>query len=170
MPCKRDSLSPAQKLDGHLIQDSLPAHRRSFAPEWKRPVDAEHADQVLYDSRSYYDQHAHSLPDLAPGAHVAIQNPTSKAWDIYGTVTAVTPYRRYFICTRFSQVLVCNRRFFRKRTALSVHAPTVHTPAPQEVLNGNVEPPPVPDTAPTVVTPRRSGRKRQQPARLIEEF
>ena len=165
-PCKRDSLSPAQKLYGHPIQDSLPAHRRSFSPEWQRPVDAEHADEVLHDSESYYDQHAHPLPDLAPGAHVAIQNPTSKAWDIYGTVTAVTPYRRYFIRTRSGRVLVRNRRFLRKRTALSVHAPTVHTPAPQEVPNINVEPPP----APRVVTPRRSGRKRQRPARLIEEF
>jgi len=29
--CRRDGLPPAQKLYGHPIQDSLPAHRRSFA-------------------------------------------------------------------------------------------------------------------------------------------
>ena len=29
-PTKRDGLSPAQKLYGHPVQDSLPAHRRSF--------------------------------------------------------------------------------------------------------------------------------------------
>ena len=35
-PSRRDGQSPAQKLYGHPIQDTLPAHRRSFAPEWQR--------------------------------------------------------------------------------------------------------------------------------------
>ena len=34
-PC-RDNLSPAQKLFGHPVQDTLPAHRRAFAPESQR--------------------------------------------------------------------------------------------------------------------------------------
>ena len=34
-PSRKDSLSPAQKLYGHPVQDTLPAHRRSFAPEWQ---------------------------------------------------------------------------------------------------------------------------------------
>ena len=32
-PCRKNGLSPAQKLFGHPVQDTLPAHRRSFAPE-----------------------------------------------------------------------------------------------------------------------------------------
>ena len=31
-PSQQDRLSPAQKLFGHPIQDTLPAHRRAFAP------------------------------------------------------------------------------------------------------------------------------------------
>ena len=36
----------------------------------------------------------------AVGSHVAIQNPTSKMWDIYGLITAVGPCRRYFVRTQ----------------------------------------------------------------------
>ena len=35
-PSRRDGLSSAQKLYGHPVQDTLPAHRRSFAPEWQQ--------------------------------------------------------------------------------------------------------------------------------------
>ena len=83
-PCRRYGTSPAQKLYGHPIQNSLPAHRRSFAPEWQRPIDTQHAKDVLQKAESFYDKHAHPLPDLALGAHVAIQNPTSKVWHHHG--------------------------------------------------------------------------------------
>ena len=33
-PSRRDGVSPAQKLFGHPIQDTLPAHRRAFSAEW----------------------------------------------------------------------------------------------------------------------------------------
>ena len=35
-PTRKDGLSLAQKLFGHPVQDTLPAHHRSFAPEWQR--------------------------------------------------------------------------------------------------------------------------------------
>ena len=35
-PSRKDGLSPAQNLYGHPIQDTLPAHRRSFSPDWQR--------------------------------------------------------------------------------------------------------------------------------------
>ena len=35
-PSHRDGLSPAQKLYGRPIQDTLPAHCHSFALEWQR--------------------------------------------------------------------------------------------------------------------------------------
>ena len=36
-PCK-DGLSPAQKLLGQPIQDTLPANRRAFSSEWQRSI------------------------------------------------------------------------------------------------------------------------------------
>ena len=35
-PSRKDGQSPAQKLYGRPIQDTLPAHRRLFSPEWQR--------------------------------------------------------------------------------------------------------------------------------------
>ena len=34
-PFRKDGQSPAQKLFGRPMQDTLPAHRHSFSPEWQ---------------------------------------------------------------------------------------------------------------------------------------
>ena len=39
-PSLKDGLSPAQKLYGHPVQDTLPAHRCSFSQEWQRKAEA----------------------------------------------------------------------------------------------------------------------------------
>ena len=110
-PCRKDGLSPTQKIFGHPVQDTLPAYRRSFAPKWQRS--SQEADSATTHtsktSQATYDQHAHPLSDLQVGNHVAVQNPTSKLWDIYGTITAVGPYRHYFIKTQSGRILVRNR-------------------------------------------------------------
>ena len=167
-PCRRDGKSPAQKLYGHPVQDSLPAHRRSFAPEWQRPINTEYTNYVLQKAESFYNQHAHPLPDLSPGTHVAVQNPVSKAWDIYGVVTTISPHRRYFIRTQSGRVLVRNRRFLRKRTAISIYAPVEPTQVSPD-LQQSIQPPLSTDPNPNQLAPRRSGRKTRKPARLIEE-
>ena len=84
-PCRTDGLSPAQKLFGHPVQDTLPAHCGSFAPEWQRS--SQEADvATIYTSETSlatYDQHAHSLSDLQVGNHVAVQNPTNhSSWTV----------------------------------------------------------------------------------------
>ena len=51
-PCRKDGLSPAQKLFGHPVQDTLTAHRRSFAPEWqKSTIEAETQAQETKDNQ-----------------------------------------------------------------------------------------------------------------------
>lgn len=151
-PCRKDGLSPAQKLFGHPVQDTLPAHRRSFAPEWQRS--SQEADSAathtLEMSQAAYDQHAHSLSDLQVGNHVAVQNTTSKMWDIYGTITAIGPHRRYFIKTQSGRILVRNRRFIRKRSPLSIAGPS-------------------PGPSPGPPEPRRSSRTSRRPLRLSED-
>ena len=94
-PSRRDGLSPAQKLFGKPIQDSIPAHHRIFAPQWQKAFVEDHFFNIT-STEDYYNQHAHPLPEITVGTNVAIQNPTTKRWDIlYGTVVAVGPYRRY---------------------------------------------------------------------------
>ena len=122
-PSRKDGLSPAQKLFGHPVQDILPAHRRSFLPQWQRPV------HTSKSSAAYYNLHAHNLPDIHVGSHVAVQNPQSRLWDIYGIVTEIGPHRRYYIKTTGGRVLVRNRRFLRRLVPASVSKGlTPHTP------------------------------------------
>ena len=159
-PSRKDGLSPAQKLLGQPVQDTLPAHRRSFAQEWQQSSDE--TDKIAANteqkSREHYDQHARALAELQIGNHVAIRNPTSKLWDIYGTIATVGPHRRYFVKTHSGRVLVRNRRFLRKRVPISVHG-------------GNLESAPanITSQAPPPLEPRRSTRERKTPQYLYND-
>ena len=162
-PSRKDGKSPAQKLYGKPIQDTLPAHRRSFAVEWQ--LQSEDADKKLEDTKTAveqsYNQHARPLPDINVGTKVAIQDQCTKRWDIYGTVTDIGPHRRYFIKTLSGRVLVRNRRFLRKRLPVSL---VPHT------SSGDLTPPaPLPSPILTPA-PRRSSRARKPTKRLIEEM
>ena len=110
-PSRKDGLSPAQKLFGQPIQDTLPAHRCSFSPEWQKCMNEaeQQATNVSDQSETFYNPHAHSLPYIHVGSTVALQNPQTKLWDIYGTVVAVGPHRRYHIKTLSGHILVRNR-------------------------------------------------------------
>ena len=157
-PCRRDGLSPAQKLFGRPIQDHLPAHRRSFAPEWQKSsleADAT-AQEVQCNTQDFYNQHSQNLSDLNIGSHVAVQHPVTKLWEIYGIVTAIGSHRRYFVKTQSGRVLVRNRRFLRKRIPISIAAPA------------SVDPPCMLPQQPPAHRPRRSTRLRKRPQRLIE--
>ena len=59
MPYRKDGLSPAQKLFGHPIQDTLPAHRRSFAPEWQKGTQEaeQQVTETLEQSKTFYNIH-----------------------------------------------------------------------------------------------------------------
>ena len=83
---------------------------------------------------------------------VAIQNPTSAMWDIYGIITSIGSHRRYFIKTQSGRILVRNRRFIRKRLPLSIAG---HGPPPAQ--------------PPVLPSPRRSSRTSQPPLRLSED-
>ena len=108
-PSHKDGLSPAQKLFGTPVQDSLHAHCRSFLPCWqKQPEDAETQAKLSQEkTQDFYNLHVHNLPDIGIGSHVALQHPQTKMWDIYGIVVDVSPagHRRYFIKTQNGRIL-----------------------------------------------------------------
>ena len=56
-PTRKDGLSPTQKLFGHPVQDTLPAHHRSFAPEWQRTSQEaqQQTDITLQSSANFYN-------------------------------------------------------------------------------------------------------------------
>ena len=163
-PSRRDGLSPAQKLFGRPIQDTLPAHRRAFSSEWQRSIEEaekltdEHQEEVEH----YYNQHAHSLPEIHIGSNVAIQNGDTKCWDIYGKVTHIGPYRRYYVKTSSGRVLVRNRRFLRRRVPLSIPDHNIIQNEPPRQSVG--------DTEQSQSVPRRPNRQRRRTKRLIEDM
>ena len=104
----------------------------------------------------HYNRRAHPLPEIHIGTNVAIQNPLTKQWDIYGVVTHIGPYRQYHVKLINGRVLVRNRRFIRRRVpAIPFRPSEVHVPP--------AEPPSPPPL-------RRSSRLRKQPIRYADEF
>ena len=162
-PSQSDHLSPAQKLFGQPIQDTIPAHHRAFAPQWQQNAEEaeqralHHQDQV----EKHYNQHARDLPELSIGSKVAVHNSCTKLWDIYGNITAIGPYRRYHIKTAGGRILIRNRRYIRRRFPAA-------PPGYQHAILPAPAPSPTPDSATT--PPRRSSRPHTRPPRLIEEI
>ncbi len=162
-PSQRDGLSPAQKLFGRPVQDTLPGHNRDFKLEWQRS--AEEADQIALHHKekveSYYNRHARHLPEIYVGSKVAIQNSITKLWDIYGVVTDIGPHRRYYIKTTSGRVLVHNSRFLHR------HIPVI--PPQDTTFQPNTVTPPATPSPPPVPN-RRSSRPHKKSRRLMKKF
>jgi hypothetical protein len=62
-----------------------------------------------YKKKNGLPETTHPLPDIQIGSHVALQNPVSKLWDIYGTVTDIGPYRKYFVRATSRYVLLAKK-------------------------------------------------------------
>ena len=181
---RKDGQSPAQKLFGRPIQNTLPAHHRSFAAEWQcTTLEAEQlADRTSTQTEVYYNKHAQDLQDIKVGSTVALQNPRTKLWDIYGAVVNVSPHRRYLVKIRAGRVLVQNRRFLRccspastiTRAGGSMQPPTLTQPAGR-VPRSNIPHSSSPETPvqhQQTLPPqelRRSERTSRPPQRLIED-
>ena len=169
-PSRKDGTSPAQKLFGHPIQDSIPAHRRSFAPEWQKSTQEaeQQATETLAQSKEFYNTHAHSLPDIQVGSKVALQNQQTKLWDIYGIVVSIGPNHRYFVKTQSGRILVRNRRFLRRRTPASLQPPSLSHDRRTNAPHASPPTSPRPPSQPPAEI-RRSVRPHRPPARLIED-
>ena len=112
--------------------------------------------ETQIQAQQSYNRHAHELSTLQVCNHVAIQNLSSKMWDIYGIIAAIGPFRRYFVRTQSRRVLIRNRRFLRKRNPLSVAAPAGATSTHVSVPSNAIE-------------PRRSARTKTAPNRLSKD-
>ena len=158
-PIKRDGASTAQKLFGHPVQDTIPIHKRTFSPEWQKKLkEIEHKRSTsIKSSKKYYNTHAHELPSLQMGKHVAVQNVKTGQWDTHGVIVSVDQFRTYPVKTESGHILERNRRYLRKRiTAAPTERPSVET---RSICD---------DVAPTV-PPRRSKRNHCRPNRLVED-
>jgi hypothetical protein len=135
--------SPAQAVFGHPIRDCLPAHRRSFAPEWQKNSDVlEKRERRSVALRAeHYNRRTHPLPDLCIGNHVLIQHPVTKCWSTPGIIIEVGDHRDYLVKTPAGRIFRRNRRFLRRRIPAmpssllpatpSAPSPAAPGPAPQ---------------------------------------
>lgn len=112
---RSDGRSPAQIVFGHAVRSQVPAHRRTFAREWRMQDDecdqkaAEQAGKV----KEAYDKRARPLKPLIIGQSVRLQNYSSKRWDRVGTIVGIGKHRDYHIKVPSGRVCWLNRRFIR---------------------------------------------------------
>ena len=151
-------MSPAQKLYGHPIQDTITVHRRAFAPEWQSKMrEMDFKDKYREQTATYYNRGAAPLSDIQIGNHVAIQNRETGNFGIYGIVVNIdAKFRRYIIKNQSSRMFIRNRRFIRNRV------PTFLVISDSENLGNLI----TSRHAAGVMRPKRNVNR---PQRLIEE-
>jgi hypothetical protein len=93
--------SPAQMVLNRPVRDALPAHRRSFAPEWQQKTDvlAKRARRAKDIQIEHYNKTAHQFPPFSIGDHVIIQHHISKCWSTPAVVVEIGPNRDYLLKT-----------------------------------------------------------------------
>lgn len=99
------------------VRDALPAHRRSFAPEWqlKAGILEKRARRAKEIQIEHYNRTAHPLQPFRIGDHVIVQHPVSKCWATTAVVVEVGPNRDYIVKTPAGRLFRRNRRMLRKR-------------------------------------------------------
>ena len=175
-PSLRDGLFPAQKLFGHPVQDTLPAHPKSFDPQWQTNLDkaAEKAECTQRAAERYYNRQAHSLPEIHVGSQVALQDPRTRLWDTYGVVIRMGQHCQYIVKTESRRVLTRNRRFLwrwvplpaQPQSTWPIDEPLLHANVPQQQPSDEAH---QPLGAISPIQPRRSNRPRKPTNRLIED-
>ncbi len=155
--------SPAQLVFNRPIRDSLPAHQRSFFPEWQRAADVQEKrmHHTLARATTRYNFSADHLPTLPLGAHMHIQHHSTKRWDTPAVVVEAGANRDYIVKTASGRLYRRNRRQLRQRVvAMPGTATPTNVPAtivPDAIVPAAFIPPPAlePDIA------LRQSRQRQ---------
>ncbi|KZR96014.1 Uncharacterized protein APZ42_009889 [Daphnia magna] len=148
--------SPAQLVFNRPIRDSLPAHERSFAPEWQRAADVleKRMHRAIARATTRYNFSAHHLPVLPLGAHVLIQHHSTKRWDTPAVVVEAGVNRDYIFKTASGRLYRRNHRLLRQRVVVMPGTATQTNVAAAIVLPpALVHPPPAPEPD---IAPRQS--------------
>ena len=159
--------SPAQLVFNRPIRDGLPAHHRSFAPEWQQAAEIleQRSHRTLTRQVARYNRSAHPLPAFSVGDHVLIQHPVSKRWVTPGVIVEVGQLRDYLVKTDAGRILRRNRRFLRTRIVVMPGSPTPVVAVPPLAPN----PPPDPVVPPEFVAQPRRRCRPAQPSQLTRQ-
>ena len=85
---RSDGLSPAERLFGHPLRSLVPAHWRSFDPQWQTKADEADIRRLrsAAKAKEYYDRSAQVRHPLSVGDAVLVLNYKSQRWDLIGKV------------------------------------------------------------------------------------
>ncbi|KAK3858507.1 hypothetical protein Pcinc_035302 [Petrolisthes cinctipes] len=157
------------------MRSTVPAHHRSFAPEWQRAADdcditAEH---IIVKAKERYDTMARQLPRLHLGSYVDVQDHASGRWDRVGVIVGIGSRRDYLIKMGSGRIMWRNRKFLRPHHPMLSETIPRHKATPEEREHGSLVDPAPPHPTTTDLgekraanLPRRSHRQRRAPQRL----
>ena len=165
---------PVQVLFGHPMRSAVPAHHRSFAPEWQLAADDcdATADHLKSKAKARHDFTARQLPSLRLGAYVDVLSHASGRLDRFGVMTGIGSCRDYLVKMGSGRILRRNRKFLRPHhpfLAKSVPQSTSAAKASAGHASAQGAPPrtePCVETGEYPAAPRCSCRRRQAPKRL----
>ena len=151
---------------GRPLRDCLPAHPRSFAPQWQAPVEEleQRTERVKERRAERYNLSARTLPPLQVGNDVLIQHPVTKRWATPGKIIKIGPNRDYLIKTASGCVMRRNRRFLRRRVPVMPGASGTSMELPTS--RRATQTPPQPAQQPPPIRPRRT----QRTSRPVDRF
>lgn len=170
--------SPAQVLFGHPLRSTVPAHHRSFAPEWQRAADVCDAKASLLrrQAKERHDATARTLTVLRIGSYVDVQDHVSGRWDRMGVIVGVGKRRDYLVKMGSGRTLWRNRKFLRRHRPMvpASITPSSQHPVEAESSSGTGDqrkPSTAPPDKSNIPAPlRRSARQRREPQRLTVKW
>ena len=109
--------TPPQLVFGHPSRDTLPIHKRAFAPEWQKAAREVDERVTLKKQRlgNMYSKTARDLPPLSVWTPVAVQDSGTRKWTRYGTIIETGAHRDYLIRLTSGRVWRRNCSFICKR-------------------------------------------------------
>lgn len=133
--CNTEGTSTSQIIFNRPNRDCIPAHRRSFAPEWQKSADTlekrgRRSKQLQIE---HFNKKTCALEPLNVGQHVLVQHPITKLWATPGVIVETGPNRHYLIKTPVGRIFRRYRRFLRRRIPVMPNqpgSPKQETPAP----------------------------------------
>ncbi|KZS16536.1 Uncharacterized protein APZ42_017711 [Daphnia magna] len=107
--------SSSQVVFNRPTRDIIPAHRRSFAPEWQKAAGIleKRALRARELRTQHYNHSIRLLPALCIVDSFVIQHHRSKCWTTPWVIVEVGAFRDYFVKTPAGRLLFRNRRFLR---------------------------------------------------------
>ena len=133
-PLRGVDKSPAQLAMGRQLRDGVPVHKQHYKVDvhWQHTLRTREREAARQQETWTISQGTpKTLPTLAIGTQVLIQDQASKLWDRRGVVTEVLPFRQYSIKLDGSgRITLRNRRHLRVATDSSQETPSGSVPSP----------------------------------------